>query len=289
MRIVTLELDPDTSSSLNRTLRLAGYHSKGHSTGDTLRRTLRAGAFDLAILDWDVEDARDSSMLDLIHQSLPFEWQVIFVISGSEDKKALESLRRPFSYSVKPMLVSSLLARVRSFLQHVWRTESINNEMQFGPYRLEPASNAVAIGGTRILLTRKEYALALLLLRSLSNPLSRVCIAEKVWSRDERINARTITTHLSMIKSKLKFSQYGYQIIPIYNYGYRLDSTASDSESLVNEVNRNPRHHHDMPQPELNHSADEYRRQLCEVNEFQNGESDRQSHPDYLPADEMCC
>ena len=145
MRIVTLELDPDASSSLNRTLRLAGYHNKGHSTGDTLRRTLRAGAFDLAILDWDVEDVRDNSMLDLIHRSLPFEWQVIFVISGSEDKKALQSLRRPYSYLVKPMLVSSLLARVRFFLQHLWPTEPINNEMQFGPYRFEPACNAVAI------------------------------------------------------------------------------------------------------------------------------------------------
>jgi len=255
MRIVTLELDPDASSSLNRTLRLAGYHSKGHSTGNTLRRTLRAGAFDLAILDWDVEDARDSSMLDLIHQSLPFEHQVIFVISGSEDKKALESLRRPYSYLMKPMLVSSLLARLRSFLQHLWRAEPINTEMQFGPYRFEPAGNAVAIGGTRVLLTRKEYALALLLLRSLSNPLSRAYIAEKIWSRDERINARTITTHLSMIKSKLKFSQYGYRLMPIYNYGYRLDSTARDSESLANEVNRIPGHHHDMPQPELNHGA----------------------------------
>ena len=255
MRIVTLELDPDTSSSLNRTLRLAGYHSKGHSTGDTLRRTLRAGAFDLAILDWDVEDARDSSMLDLIHQSLPFQWQVIFVISGSDDKKALESLQRPYSYLVKPMLVSSLLTRVRSFLQHVWPTEPINNEMQFGPYRFERASNAVTIEGTRVLLTRKEYALALLLLRSLSNPLSRVYIAEKVWSRDERINARTMTTHLSIIKSKLKFSQYGYRLIPIYNYGYRLDSIASNSESLASEVNRNPGHHHNMPQLELNHSA----------------------------------
>jgi len=127
--------------------------------------------------------------------------------------------------------------------------------MQFGPYRFERAGNAVTIEGTRVLLTRKEYALALLLLRSLSNPLSRVYIAEKVWSRDERINARTMTTHLSMIKSKLKFSQYGYRLIPIYNYGYRLDSIASNSESFASEVNRNPGHHHNMPQLELNHSA----------------------------------
>src|SRR5580698_8173656 len=109
MRIVTLELDPDACSSLNRTLKLAGYHSKGYSTGDTLRRTVRAGAFDLAILDWDVEDARNTSMLDLLRQSLPFEWQIIFVINRPEDEKALESLRWPHSYLVKPMLVSSLL------------------------------------------------------------------------------------------------------------------------------------------------------------------------------------
>ena len=233
MRIVTLELDPDACSSLNRTLKLAGYHSKGYSTGDTLRRTVRAGAFDLAILDWDVEDARNTSMLDFLRQSLPFEWQIIFVINRPEDEKALESLRWPHSYLVKPMLVSSLLARVRSFLQHTWRSEPCNNEMQFGPYRFEPASNAVDIEGTRVMLTRKEYALALLLLRSLANPLSRVYIAGKVWSHDERINARTITTHLSMIKSKLKFSEYGYRLMPIYNYGYRLDSIASDSESLA--------------------------------------------------------
>ncbi|MDN7177441.1 winged helix-turn-helix domain-containing protein [Caballeronia sp. SEWSISQ10-4 2] len=230
MKIVTLEHDPDVSSSLNRTLRLAGYHSKGHSAGDALRRTLRAGTFDLAILDWDMADTRDNAMLDLIHQSFPFEWQVIFVIGNSEDKKALESLHRPCHYLVKPIPISNLLTRVKLFLQHVWRKEPVNNEMQFGPYSFEPANNVVRIGDTEIPLTPKEYALALLLLRSLSNPLSRVYISEKIWSRGERINARTITTHLSMIKSKLKFSQYGYRLMPIYNYGYRLDSVASDSE-----------------------------------------------------------
>jgi DNA-binding response OmpR family regulator len=64
----------------------------------------------------------------------------------------------------------------------------------------------------------------LLLFRNLARPVSRVYLAGSVWRHDERINARTMTAHISAIRSKLELrADADFAITPIYNYGYRLD------------------------------------------------------------------
>jgi DNA-binding response OmpR family regulator len=91
----------------------------------------------------------------------------------------------------------------------------------------------VLVGETRVPLTQKEYQLALILFRNLARPVSRVYLAGAVWRHNERINARTMTAHISAIRSKLQLRDDGdFVLTPIYNYGYRLDPV-SGYQSLI--------------------------------------------------------
>ena len=79
--------------------------------------------------------------------------------------------------------------------------------------------------GVSVTLTQKEFDLALLLFRNLSRPLSRTRIREAVWRQDMDIQSRTLDTHVSQVRAKLVLRpRNGYRIVPIYSYGYRLET-----------------------------------------------------------------
>jgi DNA-binding response OmpR family regulator len=73
-------------------------------------------------------------------------------------------------------------------------------------------------------LTRKEVELALLFMQHLGRPLSRAFLQERIWGAEPETPTRTIDTHVSRIRTKLKLHPgNGYQLATVYGYGYQLE------------------------------------------------------------------
>lgn len=219
MKLVTLENDPDNSWSLNNTLRHAGYHCRGYSNIDELLESPWSAESDLAIIEGD---GLDKGLVEFVAQTLWPERPMLFV---GTDERLLSSLTRDAdAYLVKPVSVRGLVACVKSTLSRAWDEYASSGTTEFGRYVFETHERNVLVDGKRVALTQKEFQLALLLFRNLARPVSRVYLAGTVWRHDERINARTMTAHISTIRSKLQLGDDGdYALTPIYNYGYRLD------------------------------------------------------------------
>lgn len=221
MKLVTLENDPDDSWSLTHALRHAGYHCRGYRTLNALIGSPWVQEADLAIIDGDGMNL-DRRLIACLAQEFWPDRPMLFV--GNPDYRFDEVVRRKDEYLVKPVSARNLIARVRATLSRTWDRDPNPDIVQFGRYLFEPDGRSVMVGCTRVALTHKEYQLALLLFRNLSRPVSRVYIAGCIWRHDERINARTMTAHLSAIRSKLQLrADADYALTPIYNYGYRLD------------------------------------------------------------------
>jgi DNA-binding response OmpR family regulator len=97
-------------------------------------------------------------------------------------------------------------------------------KLQFGRYLFEIHTARIFLSSQLIELTRKEFALALLLFRNLDKPLSRITMIDAIWSNELDVPSRTLDTHISRIRTKLRLRpENGFRLATVYSYGYRLE------------------------------------------------------------------
>ncbi|KHJ59404.1 winged helix-turn-helix domain-containing protein, partial [Burkholderia glumae] len=72
-------------------------------------------------------------------------------------------------------------------------------------------------------ITPREFDVVEFLLDNMNKVVPRHAIQEAVWGRELGVSSRTLDTHISRIRSKLKLdNDKNMRIIPIYSIGYRL-------------------------------------------------------------------
>lgn len=225
MRISVLDDDPSQAEFICQTLTQAGHVCHSFSEGKAMVHQLLRQTFDLLVLDWNVPDMPGDAVLKWARQNLPPALPVLFMTSRSYEPDIVSMLNAGADdYIVKPASARILLARVETLLRRAYRHAPAGTREVFGDHVFDTATQQVQVRGTPVALTNKEFELALLLFRNLSRPLSRSHILEMVWKHDVDIPSRTIDTHISVIRSKLRLRpQNGYKLTPIYSYGYRLE------------------------------------------------------------------
>ncbi len=82
---------------------------------------------------------------------------------------------------------------------------------------------SIEIDNETIDMTPREFDVIEFLLDNMNKIVPRQAIQEAVWGRELGVSSRTLDTHISRIRSKLKLeNDKNMRIIPIYSIGYRL-------------------------------------------------------------------
>jgi two-component system, OmpR family, alkaline phosphatase synthesis response regulator PhoP len=123
-------------------------------------------------------------------------------------------------YMTKPFSLRELTARVRAVL----RRTSNGDKPLAGTYRdshlvADFDAVSVAVDGTAVRLTRREFELLHYLVQNKNRVVSRDRLLERVWGYDRMIETRSVDVHVGRLRGKLRV--VGRQIETVVGLGYR--------------------------------------------------------------------
>lgn len=227
MRIAILEDDPTVAAQLNTILSTAGHHCFVFETGKQLMKFLRGETIDMLLLDWNVPDTSGLEIARWVTDTFEAPPPIVMITVRSVEEDIVTAFRAGVDdYVTKPVQPAVLLARIDAVVRRAYPEPPKDRFEQFGLYRFDVQTAEISVGGEVIPVTMKEFSLALLLFRNLNRSLSRSYIFESVWGGNPNVQTRTVDTHVSKVRAKLKLrADHGFRIVPLYGYGYRLEPT----------------------------------------------------------------
>jgi DNA-binding response OmpR family regulator len=227
MRAAILEDDPAVASELAKVLASAGHSFFSFDAGQQLIKFLRVETVDLLLLDWNVPGTSGLEVVRWVKEAIEAPPAILMITVRSIEEDVLTAFQAGVDdYVTKPNQPAVLLARVEAVLRRATHEPLRTGIERFGAYELDLGLTEIRAFGEVVPVTPKEFSLALLLFRNINRSLSRSYILESVWGRNPDLQTRTVDTHVSKVRAKLKLrAEHGFRLVPLYGYGYRLERT----------------------------------------------------------------
>lgn len=265
MRIAVLD-DEKTQLQLIEQALIGGDNQWGEdidvqffSSGEAMLQTAKREFFDCYLLDRRVGDMSGDVILQWLRQygeKTHGDYSIVIMLTSLRaEGEVVSSLTLGANdYIIKPFRPAELVARIKRALETkralsnantaapvVMADDSDGDVVNLCGYEFEPFSNTVTFNGNSVVLTGREFALALLLFRNAGRSVSRQSIFEVVWRRVDGGSNRTLDTHIYRVRHSLKLNpENGISLKPVYGYGYRLDVlnrvTGADTPTILDTV-----------------------------------------------------
>ncbi len=223
LRIALLEDDEEQSARVSSWIIDKNYQCSVFGAADEFQRAFRKTSFDIVILDWTLETGSSGlEVLQWIRKTLSSDIPIIFVTARKAEADIVTALQAGADdYLGKPVRQHELLARLQALAR---RAQPETETLECPPYTFDTANRQVLLDGEPVRLTEKEYELAVFLFRNRGRVLSRQHLLTSVWGTSAELNTRTVDTHASRLRKKLKLlASERWKLTSIYQHGYRLE------------------------------------------------------------------
>lgn len=136
-------------------------------------------------------------------------------------------------YVVKPFSPKELMLRIEAIMKRMSRRDKADDtvkkpnvivELDNGGLRADLTARLVYINGQRVDMSPKEYDLFFYMLDNRNIALSRERLISEVWGYDFYGDARTLDTHIKLLRKSL--GEYSKYIVTLRGVGYRFEGEA---------------------------------------------------------------
>ena len=131
-------------------------------------------------------------------------------------------------YVVKPFSPKELMLRVEAVMKRVKRSATAEDvhkneivEFDGGGLKIDMTARIVYIDGEKIYMSPKEYDLLFYMVNNRNIALTRENIISKVWGYDFFGDARTLDTHVKLLRKSL--GRYASYVVTLRGVGYRFE------------------------------------------------------------------
>jgi DNA-binding response OmpR family regulator len=219
--ILLVDDEPAIRESLAFALRRDGFEVEEASTLREARSL--ADAADLVILDLVLPDGSGLPFLRSLRERS--DVPVIVLTSRDEETDRVVGLELGADdYVLKPFSPREVAARVRAVLRRASKAAQAEDKpIRAGLLSLDASTRKAAIADRELGLSRTEFNLLALFLRSPGRVFERSQILEGVWGSDVVVGDRTVDVHVKALRRKIEEAGGDPRVLEtVRGVGYRL-------------------------------------------------------------------
>ena len=224
-RVLVVEDDKDIAELIAHYLQRAGHTVEIAASGTLGLRRVKEAPPDLLLLDLMLP-GMDGLLVCQTLRSDPATAAIpiIMLTARGEEAERITGLELGADdYVTKPFSPRELTARVAALLRRIQRPSggAAGAALKYGPLTIDVERHAVAVDGTEVRLTAKEFLLLQYLVEHRGRVLSRDLLLTDVWGYQYTGGTRTVDVHIRRLREKLPF--LADAIVTIKQFGYRLE------------------------------------------------------------------
>ena len=218
--ILIIEDDTDINNSTAAYLRRQGCECTQAFSGTEGKLLWRESGCDLLLVDLMLPGLSGGELIAEIRKSSRIPVIVLSAKTDLSDKVELLGLGAD-DYLTKPYHLEELWARVQVQLRHASAVPS-GERLRFRDWELDMDEMTLTAAGHTVNLTAHEFKIIELLVSCPKRVFTKQQIYEAVWQAEYAIDDKTITVHISNIRSKLRPSGTDGYIQTVWGIGFKL-------------------------------------------------------------------
>jgi DNA-binding response OmpR family regulator len=191
------------------------------------RESVRGKSFELFIIDLGLPDGSGIDLCRQLQESHPQTPIFIFTAETDLAKKVLGFSAGADHYITKPICLLELRARIQSCLQKTKYRSALSDSYQWKEIHINKMNQVVTVidanVSTIIELTALEFKILLYLASRIGEVIMREDILEFVWGTHVHVSLRSVDTHISKLRRKLRSAST--LIESIHRVGYKFNPT----------------------------------------------------------------
>ncbi len=201
-RILVVDDEPQIRRFLEISLRAQGYRVALAVDGESALVALASEGADLVVLDIGLPGMDGQAVLREIRSWSQVPVIMLSVRSGEAEKVAALDAGAN-DYVTKPFGTQELVARVRGLLRAHAQAPAERLVLDDGHLRIDLARREVRIDGALLILSRKQYALLVLLARHVGRVVTQPQILREVWGGTHVDDTHYVRILVGKLRQKL--------------------------------------------------------------------------------------
>lgn len=220
MHLLIIEDHNDINAMIQDYLQKQGFQCDQAYSGTEGRLYYSTNDYDLIILDLMLPGLSGEELLEDIrkHSNVPV---IVLSAKDSLDSKVNVLGAGADDYLCKPFELEELLARIQVQLRKSNKT-SINTALQYKQLLLDSEQYDAKINDTYLNLTKHEYLILELLIRNPKRVFTKEEIYEYAWNDTYYGDDKTINTHMSNIRKKIRTQVAEEYIKTVWGIGFKM-------------------------------------------------------------------
>jgi len=200
--VLVIDDEPHIRRFLQISLRAQGYTVLMADDGQGGLDVARSCRVDIIVLDVGLPDMDGQAVLAQLRTFSLVPVIMLTARAGERDKVAALDAGA-HDYVTKPFGIDELMARIRVLLRSASRSGDAPFRFDDGCLCIDDQTHAVTYEGAPLALSRKEYALLLLLARNAGRLVTQPVILTEIWGPTHNRDAHYIRILLARLRPKI--------------------------------------------------------------------------------------